>query len=90
MCITINKASLSKTNILSIPVENNRHFLAYINSVKNLSGKPNSMILHIPGKIKQSMAQPGRPGREILGRSAVLVEGLWGSGLRIGRSQNDR
>lgn len=53
MCITTNKASLSNTTILSIPVDNGRHFLAYSNKVKNLSGKPNAMILPIPGKTKQ-------------------------------------
>lgn len=53
MCITINTASLSKTKILSIPVGNGNHFIAYSNSVKNLSGKLNAMILAIPGETKQ-------------------------------------
>ena len=52
MCVTINKAELSKTKILSIPVGNGNHFIAYSNSVKNLSGKANAMILAIPGKTK--------------------------------------
>lgn len=50
MCITINHAHLSKTKILSLPLENGNHFIAYSNKVKNESGKPNAMILPIPGK----------------------------------------
>lgn len=53
MCITVDTANLSKTKILSIPVGNGNHFIAYSNSVKNLSGKPNAMILPIPGKTKK-------------------------------------
>ena len=53
MCITINTAKLSKTKILSIPVGNGNHFIAYSNSVQNTSGKQNAMILAIPGKTKQ-------------------------------------
>jgi len=54
MCITINHAALSKTKILSLPIPNGNHFIAYSNSVKNLSGKPNAMILAIPGKTQPS------------------------------------
>jgi hypothetical protein len=52
MCITVNHANLSKTKILSLPLENGNHFLAYSNKVKNESGKPNAMILPIPGETK--------------------------------------
>lgn len=55
MCITVNHASLSKTKILSLPIENGNHFIAYSNSVKNLSGKPNAMILPIPGETNPSL-----------------------------------
>jgi hypothetical protein len=50
MCITVNHASLAGTKILSIPLENGNHFIAYSNKVQNLSGKPNAMILPIPGE----------------------------------------
>jgi len=50
MCITVNHADLSKTKILSLPLKNGNHFISYSNSVKNLSGKPNAMILPIPGE----------------------------------------
>lgn len=53
MCITSAEAHLSKTRILSLPIEEGRHFIAYSNMVTNLSGKPNSMILPIPGKLKK-------------------------------------
>lgn len=53
MCITVNTAKLSKTKIISIPVGNQNHFIAYSNNVKNLSGEPNAMILPIPGKTKK-------------------------------------
>ena len=53
MCITVNHAKLSGTKILSIPVENGKHFIAYSNKAQNLSGKPNAMILPIPGETKQ-------------------------------------
>lgn len=52
MCITINKALLSKTKILSLTLPNGNHFIAYSNKVKNESGKPNAMILPIPGETK--------------------------------------
>lgn len=52
MCITVNKADLSATKILSLPLENGRHFIAYSNRVLNRSGKPNAMILPIPGTTK--------------------------------------
>lgn len=55
MCITINTAVLSKTKILSVPVNNGNHFIAYSNSVKNTSGKPNAMIFAIPGKTSPSL-----------------------------------
>lgn len=54
MCITVNHASLSKTKILSLPLKNGNHFISYSNIVKNKSGKPNAMILAIPGKTKPS------------------------------------
>lgn len=50
MCITVNHASLAGTKILSIPLENGNHFIAYSNKVQNLSGKSNAMILPIPGE----------------------------------------
>ncbi len=52
MCITSRKAHLSQTKILSLPLENGNHFIAYGNSAKNESGKPNAMILPIPGRTK--------------------------------------
>jgi hypothetical protein len=55
MCITVNHAHLSKTKILSLPLENGNHFIAYSNKVKNKSGKPNAMILPIPGETNPSM-----------------------------------
>lgn len=55
MCITVNHANLSKTKILSLPLENGNHFLAYSNKVKNESGKPNAMILPIPGETNPSL-----------------------------------
>jgi hypothetical protein len=55
MCITVNHAHLSNTKILSLPLENGNHFIAYSNKVKNKSGKPNAMILPIPGETNPSM-----------------------------------
>lgn len=55
MCITVNHAHLSKTKILSLPLENGNHFIAYSNKVKNKSGKPNAMILPIPGETNPSL-----------------------------------
>lgn len=55
MCITVNPASLTKTKILSLPLENGNHFIAYSNVVKNSSGKPNAMILPIPGETNPSL-----------------------------------
>jgi hypothetical protein len=52
MCITVNRAELSKTKILSLPLESGNHFIAYSNMVQNGSGKPNAMILSIPGVTK--------------------------------------
>ena len=43
MCITVNKANLAKTKIMSLPLESGNHFIAYSNKVKNLSGKPNAI-----------------------------------------------
>lgn len=54
MCITINHASLAKTKILSLPLKNGNHFISYSNVVRNRSGKPNAMILAIPGKTQPS------------------------------------
>lgn len=53
MCITVKLARLTNTKILSLPLENGRHFIAYSNKVKNTSGEPNAMILPIPGETKQ-------------------------------------
>jgi len=55
MCITVNYAALSSTKILSIPLDNGNHFISYSNKAKNLSGKPNAMILPIPGETDQSL-----------------------------------
>lgn len=55
MCITVNHAKLSGTKILSLPLESGNHFIAYSNKAKNLSGKPNAMILPIPGETNPSM-----------------------------------
>lgn len=52
MCCTVEKAKLSNTKILSLPLDNGNHFIAYGNSVRNESGKPNAMILPIPGRTK--------------------------------------
>lgn len=52
MCITVDYASLSKTKILSIPISNGNHFISYSNNVDNRSGRPNAMILAIPGHTK--------------------------------------
>ena len=53
MCISVNHAAMSKTKILSLVLDSGNHFIAYSNKVKNLSGKPNAMILPIPGETKQ-------------------------------------
>lgn len=53
MCIVSAKAKLTKTKILSIPLDNGRHLMSYTNKAKNLSGKKNSMILPIPGKLNK-------------------------------------
>ena len=55
MCITVNHAKLSKTKILSVPVGNGNHFIAYSNSVKNESGEPKAMVFAVPGKTNQSL-----------------------------------
>jgi len=54
MCVTSAPAALSKTRILSFKVDENKHFLAYSNSAKNLSSKANAMILPVPGKVKEA------------------------------------
>ena len=51
MCIVSAEAKLTKTKILSMALDNGRHLLSYTNKAKNLSGKVNSMILPIPGKV---------------------------------------
>lgn len=53
MCITSGPAELSKTKIMSIKLDDDYHLLAYSNSVENLSNKPNSMILAVPGTLTQ-------------------------------------
>jgi len=53
MCITSAKAKLSKTRIMSMALDNGRHLLSYSNKAKNLSGKVNSMILPVPGKVNR-------------------------------------
>lgn len=70
MCITINKAEMSATKILSLPLENGRHFIAYSNSVKNKSGKPNAMILPIPGETKPEWFHNTEGYKEFLGEIA--------------------
>lgn len=53
MCITSGPAKLSTTKILSGKIDDTYHLLAYSNTVENISGKPNSMILAIPGKVTE-------------------------------------
>jgi len=53
MCIVSAEAKLSKTRILSMALDNGRHILSYSNKVQNLSGQRNSMILAIPGEVKE-------------------------------------
>lgn len=53
MCITVNTAVLTGTKIMSLHLDNGRHFIAYSNKVNNTSGKPNSMILPVPGVLKK-------------------------------------
>lgn len=55
MCIVSAKAKLSKTRILSMALDNGRHLLSYSNKVQNLSGQRNSMILAIPGEVKEEL-----------------------------------
>lgn len=52
MCMSAKPAHFSKTKILTMPYENNRHFTAYQNDTENLSNTPNAMILPIPGFTK--------------------------------------
>ena len=52
MCITLKPARLNNTKILSIKLPNGNHFIGYSNKVQNLSGKPNAMVLPIPGTAK--------------------------------------
>jgi hypothetical protein len=85
MCITVNKASLSSTKILSLPLENGNHFLSYSNNVQNKSGRPNAMILPIPGKVKQEWFYNTEPYKnflnEIINKSR-LQEDYWGHRVR--------
>lgn len=53
MCLTSGPAKLSTTKILSGKIDDAYHLLAYSNTVENISGKPNSMILAIPGKVTE-------------------------------------
>ena len=53
MCIVSAKAELTKTKILSMPLDNGRHLISYKNKAENKSGKVNSMILPIPGKLSK-------------------------------------
>ena len=53
MCIVSKEAKLSKTRILSMALDNGNHLLAYSNKVENTSGKQNSMILAVPGELRQ-------------------------------------
>ncbi len=66
MCITVNHADLSKTKILSLPLENGNHFIAYSNKVKNLSGKPNAMILPIPGETNPGLFHNTEPYKDFM------------------------
>ena len=92
MCITINTAKLSKTKILSIPVGNGNHFIAYSNSVQNLSGKQNAMILPIPGKTKQEWFYDTTKYKKFLDdiiSEADYVEGYLGirsRGMKLSKS----
>lgn len=52
MCITNGPAKLNGTKIISFRLENGNNYLAYSNSVKNLSDGKNAMILPVPGKVK--------------------------------------
>lgn len=53
MCLTSGPAKLSGTKILAMRLENQQHLIAYSNSVENTSGRPNSMILPVPGKLSK-------------------------------------
>jgi hypothetical protein len=48
MCVTSARAHLSNTKILSVKL-GEKHLLAYGNAAQNFSGRPNSMILPVPG-----------------------------------------
>ena len=67
MCITTNKASLSNTRILSLALDNGRHFMTYSNRAKNDSNKPNAMILPIPGKTRQELFHDTTDYKDFLG-----------------------
>lgn len=54
MCIVSAEAKLTKTKIMSMAIDNGRHLIAYSNKAKNTSGRVNSMILPIPGKLDKS------------------------------------
>jgi hypothetical protein len=53
MCITVASAKLSRTRILGLKLANGKHLLAYSNLVRNLAGRPNAMILPVPGELTQ-------------------------------------
>lgn len=55
MCISLDRAELTQTRIMTIVLSNGRHFTAYSNRAVNLSGKPNAMVLPIPGKTSPGM-----------------------------------
>jgi hypothetical protein len=55
MCITTAPARLSKTKILASKMDNGNHLLSYSNTAKNISGRPNAMILPVPGKLNKEL-----------------------------------
>jgi hypothetical protein len=52
MCITSHKAELKSTKIISFRKEDGNVYLAYSNTVRNLSDKRNVMLLPIPGEVR--------------------------------------
>ena len=75
MCITVNHAELSGTKILSIRLENGNHFMSYSNKAKNKSGKPNAMILPIPGETNPSLFHNTEEYKDYMGE-IVMKSGL--------------
>ncbi len=67
MCIVSAEAKLTKTKILSMALDNGRHLLSYANEAKNLSGKTNSMILPIPGKVDKKWFYDTTEYKDFLG-----------------------